>query len=751
MFKRTKNKMKRLALLFFLAFLPFFASLAFGQANVGVPVCGTATDGVTKYIPTDWATFTPPAKGVSYVDTRGGVPFGCRITRLTNGQTDFGSTTFGVTIYYDTAEPFSADDKLVMATQSGGAYYIIQNPYLTGQNGTAVPLANMPSMNNQAQPMWDRTQPELFYYTSGLQLRSATVTGTPGCFATFNCTITTALVHDFTGTYISLNMMDETSESVDGNHILMEGELPSTTQQVFVWNVSGASSSTPYNSTCTGSVSGPNGCLHKMQISGDNNPIILYNGTGGEFLWNGTSPVCLQGSCGGGSGETSHGATGQSVGGTALWISNAGPAVLASQPFNCPISNSTYQNISVVNANSPLSTTTCVLDATYPPGITNWHIGYDGSASQPWVFLTWFQEGPSFNFGNSGSYASPTSSNWPLYSGEFDLTRVNNSYTSLSNANVIRLAQTRNRSQPTFWAETFGALSFDGLYAVFSSNMAYGNVGCPSPIHASNECSDLYLVSAPSVSSFGTGGAPLFTSGSAPAVSFTPSSVNFGNVNVGSGATPINVTLQNTGTATLTMSAMTITGTNAGDFSFSTLPASTCGGSIAAAGTCTITFNFTPGAAGSRSATFNMTDNATGSPHTIALSGTGISSGAPGVSFSPPSVSFGLVPVLIAASPVNVVLTNTGTATLTISSMTISGTNAGDFSFSTLPASTCGGSIAAAGTCTITFNFTPGAVGSRSATFSMSDNASGSPHTIPLAGTGYVPANGVPTRLTSLM
>jgi hypothetical protein len=499
-----------LLLLFAVILIPTHAR---AQANVGVPVCGTATDGATKYIPTDWATFTPPAKGGSYIDNSGGVPFGCRITRLTNGQTDFGSTTYGVTLYYDTASPFSADDKLIMATRSGGSYYIVQNPYLTGQNGTAVPSANMPSMNNQAQPMWDRTQPEMFYYTSGLQLRSGTVSGGPSCFATNNCTVATALVHDFTGTYTSLNMMDETSESVDGNHILLEGELPSSTQVVFVWDVSTGTSSTPYNSTCTGSVNGPNGCLHKMQISGDNNPIILYEGSGGEFLWNGTTSICLQGSCGGGSGETSHGATGQNLSGAPVWVSNAGPAVLPAQLFSCPIDNSSWQNISAIITNSPLSATSCLLDAP-SPGITNWHVGYDGSASQPWVFLTWFQEGPSFYFGTDGGYAAPSSSNWPLYSGEMDLTRINASYTSLSNSNVIRLAQTRNRSQDTFWAQTFGALSFDGLYAVFSSNMAHGATGCPSSVHASDECSDLYLVSAPSVSSFGTSGAPLFGGGS---------------------------------------------------------------------------------------------------------------------------------------------------------------------------------------------------------------------------------------------
>lgn len=500
-----------LLLLFAAILIP---SLAKAQANVGVPVCGTAADGSSKYIPTDWATFTAPAKGSSYIDNSGGVPFGCRITRLTAASTDFGPS-YGVSLYYDTIIPMSHDDKLIWSYTSNGSYYIVQNPYLTGYNGTAVPTGNMPSMNNQAPPMWDRTQPEMFYYTSGLQLRTGTITGTPACFATFNCTVTTALVHDFTGTYISLNMMDETSESVDGHHILLEGEGSNTTQYVFVWDTTAGTSSVPYASTCTGSVGSPNGCLHKMQISGDNNPIILYN-SGAELLWNGTSSICLQGSCGGGA-YTSHGATGQDLSGNPVWISLISTQSLGSQANACVAGGGTIWNgLSSINPNSPLGASTCLLGQM--PN-SSWHVGYDGGPNQPWVFTTYFAEGPSFYFGNSGSYAAPTSSNWPLYSGEIDLERIDANYTGGTNAKVIRLAQTRNRSQGgSFWNQTFGALSADGLYAVFSSDMAYGNVGCPSG--ANNGCGDLYLVSAPSVSSFRTSGAPLFgtvSGGTAPA------------------------------------------------------------------------------------------------------------------------------------------------------------------------------------------------------------------------------------------
>jgi hypothetical protein len=498
------------------------------QANVGVPVCGTATDGVTDYIPTDWATFTPPAKGGSYVDNSGGVPFGCRITRLTNGTTDFGSTAFGITIYYDSIIPFSSDDKLIMAYTAGGAWYVIMNPYLTGYNGNAVPNSSMPSMNDQAQPIWDRTQPEMFYYTNGTKLMSGTVTGTPGCFATNNCTVATALVYDFANAgYVALNMMDATSESVDGHHIVLVANKTSGGPiSVFVFDTTALTSSIPYVTSCSGNVqSGPNNqgnCVHKMLITGDNNVII--GGTDGineTFVWNGSTSICLEGGCGGGS-ETAHGVGGQDTNGNSIWAGVSGSPVLSSQSSAClSVTSNVFQNLAAIQTNDPTSSSnSCLLASamTQPGnGIPSWHVGYDGSASQPWVFITWFQESNSFYFGNSGSYVAPTTVNWPLYSGEFDISRVNSNYTALANNNVVRLAQTRNRSWSSagqYWAQTFGALSYDGLYGVFASNMAYASAGCPSNEHAAGQCSDLYLISAPSVSSFGTAGAPLFAGGS---------------------------------------------------------------------------------------------------------------------------------------------------------------------------------------------------------------------------------------------
>ncbi len=78
-----------------------------------------------------------------------------------------------------------------------------------------------------------------------------------------------------------------------------------------------------------------------------------------------------------------------------------------------------------------------------------------------------------------------------------------------------------------------------------------------------------------------------------------------------------------------------------------------------------------------------------------------------------------------------ITLTNNGTTSLQVSSVTISGTNAGDFN----QRNTCSSPLAPGGTCTISVVFSPTAVGARSATLSIV-SADGGNQTVPLSGTG---------------
>ena len=213
-----------------------------------------------------------------------------------------------------------------------------------------------------------------------------------------------------------------------------------------------------------------------------------------------------------------------------------------------------------------------------------------------------------------------------------------------------------------------------------------------------------------------------------PQISFSPSSWSFGNQVVSTSSTAESITVTNPGNATLTISSVSITGTNGGDFS----QTNNCSTVAAGSGSCIIQVTFTPSATGSRSASVSVTDNASGSPHTVALSGTGT---APQISFSPSSWAFGNQVVNTTSTAESITVTNPGTATLTISAVSITGTNAGDFS----QTNNCSTVAAGSGSCTIQVTFTPSAIGSRSASVSVTDNASGSPHTVSLSGTGTAP------------
>jgi hypothetical protein len=106
-------------------------------------------------------------------------------------------------------------------------------------------------------------------------------------------------------------------------------------------------------------------------------------------------------------------------------------------------------------------------------------------------------------------------------------------------------------------------------------------------------------------------------SGSSTTVSINPTSLTFASQTTGTTAPPQAVTITNTGTAALTISGIAASG----DFSAT----NTCGTSVAAGGTCTVTVTFTPTASGSRSGTLSITDSASNSPQKVSLSGTGVS------------------------------------------------------------------------------------------------------------------------------
>ncbi|HEV2176230.1 MAG TPA: choice-of-anchor D domain-containing protein [Terriglobia bacterium] len=211
--------------------------------------------------------------------------------------------------------------------------------------------------------------------------------------------------------------------------------------------------------------------------------------------------------------------------------------------------------------------------------------------------------------------------------------------------------------------------------------------------------------------------------GTGTTVELSAIGVNFGDQAVGTGSTPVAVTLTNKGTGPLTINSISLTGADPGDFGES----NTCGSSVGAGASCTITLTFTPTTTGMRSAAVTISDSDLTSPQTIGLSGNGVISG-PSAVLSPASLTFAKRYDGNTSPPQSVTLTNNGSATLTITSIVPSG----DFA----ETNTCGSSVLPNTSCAINVTFTPTQVGTRTGTITITDNAPGSPQSVSLSGTG---------------
>ena len=147
---------------------------------------------------------------------------------------------------------------------------------------------------------------------------------------------------------------------------------------------------------------------------------------------------------------------------------------------------------------------------------------------------------------------------------------------------------------------------------------------------------------------------------------------------------------------------------------------------------CSVGFIFTPTTTGSRDATFSILDDTIEGTDIIQLTGTGATP-AQGV-ISPTSLTFSSQAAGTSSAARTITLSNTGGLTLTINSYTFSGTNASDFS----QTHTCGATLAAAASCTISVTFKPAAAGSRSAALAIA--TSSGTLTASLAGTATAAA-----------
>jgi phospholipase C len=184
---------------------------------------------------------------------------------------------------------------------------------------------------------------------------------------------------------------------------------------------------------------------------------------------------------------------------------------------------------------------------------------------------------------------------------------------------------------------------------------------------------------------------------------------------IGSGVTRT-ISLTNTGTKALTISNIK----TVGNYS----QTNNCHNSVAAGASCKFTVKFSPTSSGRLYGNLAIYDSDPASPHMVRLSGIGTA-----VTYTPRRLIFGNQKVGTQSQPQVITLKNTGTTDLTFASFVI----AGDFE----QTNTCGSSIAAGASCSISVTFDPTQQGAITGSLVMSDSDLGtSPQTIPLKGTG---------------
>jgi hypothetical protein len=200
---------------------------------------------------------------------------------------------------------------------------------------------------------------------------------------------------------------------------------------------------------------------------------------------------------------------------------------------------------------------------------------------------------------------------------------------------------------------------------------------------------------------------------------FSTIALYFGSQGTGTSSATQTVTLTNAATSSLSVTNVGVTG----DFS----QTNNCT-TVVASGSCAIVAKFTPTTTGTRRGTLTVTDNGSNSPQVIHLSGFGAGSVAiPIVSLTTIDLNFAGQALNTTSAAKSVTLTNSGNATLTVSSVTASGNFA--------QTNNCG-SLAVSGTCTINVTFTPTTTGIRTGAVAVVDNATNSPQVIRLLGVG---------------
>jgi len=199
-------------------------------------------------------------------------------------------------------------------------------------------------------------------------------------------------------------------------------------------------------------------------------------------------------------------------------------------------------------------------------------------------------------------------------------------------------------------------------------------------------------------------------------VSIDNHNADFGGVAVGNTAPALTRTITNTGDKTLNITSIL---SKQSQYT----AANTCGASLAANASCTVSIAFTPDAVKTENGQIEITDDASTNPQEINTYGSGL---APLV-FNPAKIAFPNTTVG-SSSVLTSTLTNTYNSDAAISSITITGHYT--------QTNTCGSTLAAGASCTFTVTFTPTKTGAQTGVITVKNNLPYNPEVLNTTGSG---------------
>lgn len=212
-----------------------------------------------------------------------------------------------------------------------------------------------------------------------------------------------------------------------------------------------------------------------------------------------------------------------------------------------------------------------------------------------------------------------------------------------------------------------------------------------------------------------------------PILSVSPGSLTFKSTVTGlAGETKV-VTAKNSGKSNLLISTVTVAGGDIGDFSST----NTCGAPVSPGASCSISVIFKPMAIGSRAARLDLASNA--GPKSVALKGVALAPPPAKIQASTSLITFPAQPIGTQSKVSVLILKNVGGTGLTISTITLVGASANEFSAS----NDCGTTIAPNSACAVRIAFLPRSERTRTATLEIKGNIS--TRQISIRGTGAPP------------